>query len=103
METRTTQLLIAILAIVLLGNSKSLSQDGHKSRSLNVSKGGKLEVRLDIGEIIIRTWDKNEVYVKYEDWDEENELRITQKGNTIEMESVSYEGSVRRPRGRNRG
>ena len=94
MKTRTTQLIIAILTIVLLGSNISLTQDEYKSRTFNVSKGGKLEVRIDIGEIIIRTWDKNEVYVKYEEWDEEGELRISQKGNTIEIESgSSYDGS----------
>lgn len=62
------------------------------TKSFRAAKGGKLHANLNPGEIFVNTWDKDEVLVKVDglDEDEAMELKLSQKGNTIEVE---YEGS----------
>lgn len=58
-----------------------------KSRTFNVSKGGKLEVSVNAGDIRISVWDRNEVLVKVEgEADEDNgKVKMTQSGNTVRV------------------
>ncbi len=65
---------------------------GQKTQTLKVSKGGVLEVSLNYGDIKISTWEKDEVFVKYEqDDDGGNPLKISQSGNKISIISHDYE------------
>jgi DUF4097 and DUF4098 domain-containing protein YvlB len=59
-------------------------------KTFTVSKGGTLAVSVNIGDIHIRTWEKNEVSVSadIEGDDDMEDIKIRQKGNTI---SVDYE------------
>ncbi|HVO72763.1 MAG TPA: DUF4097 family beta strand repeat-containing protein [Ignavibacteriaceae bacterium] len=64
-------------------------------RTFKVSKGGKLNVSIDAGDIRIITWDRNEIKVAYEnDEDDEDELTFEQSGNTIVVESGSSSGNT---------
>ena len=58
---------------------------GAQEKRLNVSKGDKLTVNINYGEITITTWDKNQIVIKSDAEDDENEngLKINQSGNTI--------------------
>lgn len=62
--------------------------NGERSKSFNVNKGGMLEVNVDGGAISIKVWDKNEVFVRAEgiDEDEMDRLKMTQSGNTVRIE-----------------
>ena len=48
-------------ACLLIFVIKTIAQDGYKTESFKVSKGGRLTVGLSAGDIQIKTWDKNEV------------------------------------------
>lgn len=69
------------------------SDQGERTKSFTVSKGGTIEVSVGVGDIRLVPWNKNEVYVKATgiDEDEMDRLKMTQSGNTVR---VSY-----RPRG----
>ena len=71
-----------------------VTEQESRSKSFTVSKGGRLDVTVDGGDIVINVWEKNEVYVKAEGIDEEdlNRLRMEQSGNTVRVD-------FRRPRG----
>ncbi len=65
---------------------------GQKTQTFKVSKGGVLKVSLDYGDVKISTWDKSEVFVKYEqDNDDSNPLKISQSGNKITITSHDYD------------
>lgn len=79
-----------IIAFVLLGASLlfAAAPDGSvQSKTFTVSKGGTLEVSVDGGDIRITTWEKNEVAIKvqFADEDEEDDLKMTQNGNTVRI------------------
>lgn len=80
----------AVLLVVITGlfQTAYAQRDGERSKSFNVSKGGKLYVSVDGGEIRISVWDKNEVFVKAEglDEDEIDRLKMSQSGNTVNVE-----------------
>lgn len=62
-------------------------------KTLKVSKGGKLEINVSNGDILLKTWDRNEVFVKYQDDgydDEEGNVDITQNGNIVKITSGSF-------------
>jgi hypothetical protein len=58
-----------------------------KTKTFTVTKGGTLEVRVDGGDIRISTWEKNEVSVRADIFDDEDDgdLRMTQSGNTVRV------------------
>lgn len=58
---------------------------GVVSKTFSVNKGGKLEISTEGGDILIKPWEKNEVFVKVEGIDEEDvdRVKMTQTGNTI--------------------
>ncbi|HEV8537662.1 MAG TPA: DUF4097 family beta strand repeat-containing protein [Bacteroidota bacterium] len=82
------------VVISILTFSFLLSADdekGEKARTFTVSKGGMLDVSVNIGNIHVRTWDKNEVTVHLTTDDEEegdySGVRIRQRENTIHIDN----------------
>jgi hypothetical protein len=71
---------------------KAFGQDGYKTESFKVNKEGKLKVELSGGDIQIRTWEKNEIKIVYEE--EENDyydgVKIYRDGNDITIRSSDY-------------
>ena len=63
--------------------------EGARTKSFTVAKGGNLEVSTGVGDIQINPWDKNEVRVSVEGIDDEDldRLKMTQSDNSIH---VSY-------------
>jgi DUF4097 and DUF4098 domain-containing protein YvlB len=94
---KTKQLFILIILSVLLATTQSLdAQSTTQSKSFKVSKGGTLEVSVRAGDIRLSTWDKNEVFVKASEIEEEDldDLKMTQTGNTVRVEFDSRWGST---------
>jgi hypothetical protein len=83
------RILIAALMALLSTTNASSSEDGNRSKSFNVSKGGTIEVSTSRGDIRISPWEKNEVSVVVEGLDDEDldNVKMTQNGNTVR---VSY-------------
>ncbi|MBI5470825.1 MAG: DUF4097 family beta strand repeat protein [Ignavibacteriae bacterium] len=75
------------LLIVNAFASPRILHDGEKkaNKTFTVAKNGTLDVSVNGGDIRIQTWDKNEVNVRYdpEDYEEDSDLKIRQQGNTI--------------------
>jgi DUF4097 and DUF4098 domain-containing protein YvlB len=65
-----TRILIATLAALLAMTLASAREDGNRSKSFSVSKGGTIEVSTSRGDINISPWDKNEVSVVIEGLDD---------------------------------
>lgn len=61
--------------------------EGSRSKSFTVTKGGTVEVSTSIGDIHISTWEKNEVDVKVEGLDDEDldKVKMRQEGNTVRV------------------
>jgi hypothetical protein len=83
------RLLIAALVALLTTTLSLAGEEGSRSKSFKVSKGGMLEVSTSTGDIRITPWEKNEVSVVVDGLDEEDldKVKMTQNGNTI---SVTY-------------
>jgi hypothetical protein len=62
-----------------------------KTKTFKVSQGGELSVQINPGDIIISTWDKEEVLVKIRgvDSDEVDDVEIKQSGNKIYVSNES--------------
>jgi hypothetical protein len=84
-----TRILIATLAALLATTLASAREDGSRSKSFSVSKGGTIEVSTSRGDIYISPWDKNEVSVVIEGLDDEDfdKVKMIQNGNIVR---VSY-------------
>jgi DUF4097 and DUF4098 domain-containing protein YvlB len=83
-------LLIICFALAFLTNPRA----GEKK--FNVSKGGKLILDINNGDIHINTWDKNQLVLKSEVEDdvESNKLAVSQNGNTINVNGThEFSGS----------
>lgn len=67
---------------------------GSRSKSFTVGKGGTIEVSVDGGDIRVNSWDKSEVFVRAEGIDEENlsRLKMEQTGNTVRVEYRNRRG-----------
>jgi DUF4097 and DUF4098 domain-containing protein YvlB len=65
-----------------------VDDQGSRSKTFAVNKGGTIEVRIDGGDIKLDTWDKGEVVIRAEGIDEEDldRLKMEQSGNTIRVE-----------------
>jgi DUF4097 and DUF4098 domain-containing protein YvlB len=95
---------LLLLALPLLGQTsdeplKQVNErEGTQSKSFKVSKGGMLEVSVQAGDIRLNPWEKNEVYVKASEIEEEDadELEMTEIGNTVRVEFHSRWGSTPR-------
>jgi DUF4097 and DUF4098 domain-containing protein YvlB len=64
-------------------------EHGNQAKTFTVSKGGTLEVEVTAGNLRIQPTDKNEVSVRYQHADEEDDegrgVRISQKGNVVRV------------------
>jgi len=62
-----------------------------EEKNFSVSKGGKLILDISSGDIIINTWDKNQLVLKTDagDDDEWNKLDIKQNGSTITVKGTN--------------
>jgi len=78
-----------LIAAFLSTTLVSASEDGSRSKSFNVGKGGTIEVSTSRGDICISPWEKNEVSVVIEGLDDEDldNVKMAQNGNTVR---VSY-------------
>ncbi|MEK6649742.1 MAG: DUF4097 family beta strand repeat-containing protein [Bacteroidota bacterium] len=90
-------LILAVLVIAFIPSSAqkaSVEETGVRSKSFKVAKGGRLDLSTSYGDIRIKPWAKDEVYVSVSGLDEEDldRLKMTQSGNDV---SVSF-----RPRSR---
>lgn len=91
MKSYSVKLLI-IFILLLAGSASAFAEDMRDvTKSFKVTKGGSVDVSLNLGDVQIITWDKDEVLVQarglYSDNEDDN-LRITQNGNNIK---VSYD------------
>jgi hypothetical protein len=84
-----TRILIAAIAALFAITLALAREEGTRSKSFNVSKGGTVEVSTSVGDIRISTWEKNEVYVNIEGLDDEDidQVKMSQNGNVVR---VSY-------------
>ncbi len=80
--------IIFLLIMVFTGSVLSKNFD-EKRLTFMVSKGGKLDVHLNFGNITIYTWDKNEASLSYKTnvRGEKEPLKISQSGNEISVRS----------------
>jgi len=84
-----TQILITALVVLLTSTLALAGEEGSRSKSFSVSKGGTIEVSTSRGDIRISPWEKNEVSVVVEGLDDEDldNVKMAQNGNTVR---VSY-------------
>jgi hypothetical protein len=91
------QILVAAFTVLLISTFTLYGDDGSRTKSFNVSKGGTIEVTTSRGDIRISPWEKNEVYVTIEGLDDEDidKVKMTQNGNTVRVSYRSrwYNGS----------
>jgi len=83
------RILAAAFAVLLAASLALSGDDGSRTKSFSVSKGGMLEVTTSRGDIRISPWEKNEVYIAVDGLDDEDidKVKMTQNGNTVR---VSY-------------
>jgi hypothetical protein len=85
------KLILAILLFAVLVTSLAVAQDSAmKSKSVNVSKGDNLNIKLGYGDINLKTWEKNEVMVNYGLDDDENAsgIELTKDGSNITLRTT---------------
>lgn len=76
-------------------NDDQDQKDG-KDKTFTVSKGGTLNVSVNIGTIRVKTWDKNEVvvHVSSDEGDEDNDeyygIRVRQRENTVRVSTSQH-------------
>ncbi len=90
MKYVTQTIIIVIYLLVCSLTTSAHEKTGEQTKSFPVSKGGTLDVSVNIGAIHIKTWEKNEVavHVSSDEADEDNDysaIRIRQKENTIRI------------------
>jgi hypothetical protein len=83
------QILIVAMSMLFISTLVWAREDGVRSKSFQVGKGGTVEVSTSVGDIRITTWEKNEVFVSVEGLDDEglDKVKMTQSGNVVR---VSY-------------
>ena len=101
MKNKTLISIILIVVSSFLLSVTIKAQDGYKTKTVNVEKGGSLKMKVQYGDIIVTTWDKNEISVKYEyDQDTGDAVSIEKSGNTVtiisnqQANSDEYELSI---------
>jgi len=69
----------------IISTQSSYDSEQERTKSFNVSKGGKLYINVNPGQIKISAWDKNEVVVKVRglEEDELENVSMTMSGNTV--------------------
>jgi len=85
----------AMLFMIFLLTAAAVYPQGHKIRTFKVNSNGNLAVDNAYGDIIIKTWDRNEVTVKYDQEEDEDEeaFAIKVSGNQVRVKSYSYGSS----------
>jgi len=80
---------IATIAALFMITLAFAGEEGARSKSFNVSKGGTIEISTSVGDVRISPWEKNEVYVNIEGLDDEDigQVKMSQSGNVVR---VSY-------------
>ncbi|MFO7445061.1 MAG: DUF4097 family beta strand repeat-containing protein [Ignavibacteriaceae bacterium] len=78
-----------IVMIFFLINSATVFSQNYKTKTFKVNKNGHLLVDLSYGDISIKTWNKNEVLVRYDDdYDEDEDgLLVKFAGNHVRIRS----------------
>ncbi len=78
-----------VLSVLALATLAAAGDEGTRSKSFTVTKGGNLEISTGVGDVRIRPWDKNEVAITVDGLDDQelDRVKMTQSGNTIR---VSY-------------
>ncbi len=82
---RTLGLALALVALASLASARG--DEGTRTKSFTVSKGGTLEISTGVGDVHIKPWDKNEVVVTVDGLDDEElqRVKMTQNGNTVRV------------------
>jgi hypothetical protein len=82
-----TRILVATFMTLLTTTLALSGDDGNRSKSFGVSKGGTLEVTTSRGDIHISPWGKNEVSVVVEGLDDEDldKVKMIQTGNNVRI------------------
>ncbi len=89
MKTSTLVRAAMLLSVAsLIVSFRWVDNQGSRSKTFTVNKGGTIEVRVDGGDIKVDTWEKNEVFVRAEGIDERDldRLKMEQSGNTVRVE-----------------
>ena len=88
MKKQTLKSLVYTSLFFILSGFAALTTAIDKDKTFNVSKGDNLEVGVSNGNITISTWDKDQVYVKAIDVDDDDlkYLKIEQQGNKVIVE-----------------
>ncbi len=81
------RILAAAFAVLLAVTLTTAGEDGSRSNSFKVSKGGILEVSTSRGDIHVSTWEKNEVSFVVEGLDDEDldKVKTNKTGNTVRI------------------
>jgi hypothetical protein len=86
-----------LIALSITGFAQHDEKDGEKTASFNVQKGGRLEVKVDFGEITIIPWDKQEVSIRATGLDEDEIQYLKMKGDknkvTVKLHGAYEESS----------
>lgn len=92
MKTRRSIILLISILFCFAAITTAGANDDGATRTFTVSTGGTVGVDVGSGEIIVRTWDKNQVHVEARGIAERDlhRLKMTQSGNTI---TVRYRAS----------
>lgn len=92
---KKSAMLFSVLITLLIINSSDIYSQS--SKTFNVGKGGTLEVSTTFGDIEIKTWEKDEIFVKYDaDEDEEelvNDIKFNQSGNNLTIKATDGYGT----------
>jgi len=84
---RLLSILLFAVCALNFAQDKNSEDTGVRSKTFTVSKGGRLEVSVGVGDIRITPGDKNEVSIKASgiDDDELDRLKMSQSGNTVRV------------------
>jgi DUF4097 and DUF4098 domain-containing protein YvlB len=98
MKSPTIQIVFAIVVMLCAGLAPAQEREsgyGHKTSHFEVTKGGRLVVSVDGGDVRITPTEKNQVTVDVTggDDDELEDLRMSASGNTVRVQNTSDCGS----------
>jgi len=85
----------AIVGTLLLAAFALAAGPDSRSKSFTVSKGGKFVLSAGSGDVTLKPWDKNELFVRVDgiDPDDIERLEMTQSGNTVTVRFRSSRSS----------
>ncbi len=84
-----------ILATLLVATALMANGPDSRSKSFTVSKGGNFVLSTGSGDVTLKPWDKNEVFVRVDGIDPEDvdRLEMSQSGNTVTVRFRRSRGS----------